>query len=404
MRVLFTTLPGVGGFHPLVPLAQVLRTAGHEVAFASSRSYCPEIEATGFRCFPAGRDWLCSDGEAVAGRVRDEVLGRGGSFSSMQDFFVDFLLPEMVSDLVNLARSWQTDVVVRDPLEFGGCLAAEHLQLPHVACGPLFCLWDAARHSSPGETAKPDLEGLRRTYGLAPDPDLVMLHRYLCLAFLPPAFVGPGLRIPPTVQFLRPVSFNQSGGEGLPDWMSRLPQQPTVHGSLGTVQHRTPGVFDAILEGLRNEAMNVILTVGRDQDPAKFGPQPQNVHIERYIPHALLLPACDAVVTHGGFSSVIACLNEGLPMVLIPISGDQQGNAERCAALGVGRIIGAAERTPGAIRAAVREVLSEPRYRENAALLRKEIRAMPGPERAVSMLLKLVAEPRGFDERTDSRW
>jgi len=36
MRVLFTTHPAAGHFHPQVPLAEALVAAGHEVAFACS--------------------------------------------------------------------------------------------------------------------------------------------------------------------------------------------------------------------------------------------------------------------------------------------------------------------------------------------------------------------------------
>ena len=50
MRVLITTLH----FHPLVPVAQALEAAGHEVAFACSEDNRPAVEATGFRLFPAG--------------------------------------------------------------------------------------------------------------------------------------------------------------------------------------------------------------------------------------------------------------------------------------------------------------------------------------------------------------
>ena len=35
MRVLFTSQPALGHFHPLVPIARVLESAGHEVAFAT---------------------------------------------------------------------------------------------------------------------------------------------------------------------------------------------------------------------------------------------------------------------------------------------------------------------------------------------------------------------------------
>ena len=174
--------------------------------------------------------------------------------------------------------------------------------------------------------------------------------------------------------------------------MARLSERPTVHASLGTIFHRTPGVFPAILEGLRDEPINLILAVGRDQDPTQFGPQPPNVFIERYIPHTALLPHCDVVITHGGFSSVMACFNQGVPMVLIPLAGgDQRGNAERCAALGVGRVIAPEQRTPEVIREAVREVLGNPRYRERAERLREEMQRLSGPEYAVALLEKLAA-------------
>jgi MGT family glycosyltransferase len=384
MRVLFTTLPGAGGFHPLVPLAQTLQAAGHEVACACARSYSPTVEATGFRCFPAGVDWLLANRDQVYARVREDVAQRATPFSPLADIYARFLPPPMLADLRSLARSWSPDVLVRDPMEFAGGIVAECLDIPHAACGPLFVFWQGAWHDTPGEVSTPELDTLRCAYGLPPDPALVMLYRYLYLACLPPALVSPDLAIPPTVQFLHPISCNQSGDEGLPTWGAQLPERPTVHASLGTIFHRTPGVFRAILDGLRDEPLNLILAVGRDQDPAQFGPQPPHVFIERSIPHTILLPYCDVVITHGGFSSIMACFNQGLPMVLIPrAGGDQRGNAHRCAALGLGRIIAPDQRTPESIREAVLEVLGNRRYRERAEQMRDEMQRLPGPEYAV---------------------
>ena len=141
MRVLFTTLPGAGNFHPLVPLAQTLHAAGHEVAFACARSYGPTVEATGFRCFPAGFDWLLSEREPVYARVQEEVAQRATPFSPLADVYARFLPAQMLSDLLSLIRSWSPDVLVRDPMEFAGCIAAECLGIPHAACGPLFVFW-----------------------------------------------------------------------------------------------------------------------------------------------------------------------------------------------------------------------------------------------------------------------
>jgi len=390
MRVLFTTLPGAGPFHPLVPLAQAVVQAGHEVAFTSSRSYCATIETAGFRCFAAGYDWLVSEREPAYAHVRAGVTDKE-SFSPFIDVYTDFLPSSMALDLFRIADSWRPDVIVREPMEFAGCVVAEALRIPHAVCGPLFSYWAAAWHNAPGEVSKPNMDNLRQRYGLPPDPQLAMLHRYLYLAFLPPAFVHPDLRPPSTVHFLRPVSFNQSGPEMLPAWIAHLPAHPIVHASLGTVFHRTPGVFEAIIEGLRDQAVNLIVAVGRDQDPTAFGMQPPNVRIERYIPHTLLLPHCDIVITHGGFSSVMACIEQGLPMVAIPLAGgDQPGNAARCAALGIARVIGPEQRNPTLICRAVLDVLSSPNYRENALRLKQGLQSLPTVEHAVELLQRLV--------------
>jgi UDP:flavonoid glycosyltransferase YjiC (YdhE family) len=62
MRVLFTTSPGVGHFHPLVPLARALAAAGHEVAVACARAFGPTVAATGLQSVSAGVDWLAEEG------------------------------------------------------------------------------------------------------------------------------------------------------------------------------------------------------------------------------------------------------------------------------------------------------------------------------------------------------
>ena len=84
-------------------------------------------------------------------------------------------------------------------------------------------------------------------------------------------------------------------------------------------------------------------------------------------------------------------------MVLIPLAGgDQRGNAHRCAALGLGRIIAPDQRTPESIREAVLEVLSNRCYRERAEQVRDEMQRLPGPEYAVALLEQLtVGKTRG---------
>jgi MGT family glycosyltransferase len=390
MRVLFTTKPGYGSFQPLGPLARALIAAGHEVTFAASATFCRVLERAGFRCLPAGFDFSMDDRDRVYDDIRRTLGPTSAPFSAVRDVFAGFLAPRMVPDLLTIAEAWPFDVLVREPEELSGCVAAEVLGVPHMTYGPFFCFWDGAFHDAPGEAATFDLDRVRTAHGLPPDPALAALHRHLSLACLPPSFLGPDLTVPPNTHFLRPESFDQPGGEELPAWIAELSPRPTVHASLGTIFHRTPGVFEAILAGLREEPINLLLAVGRDQDPARFGPQPPHVRIERYLPHRLLMPRCDVVITHGGYGSVMACLDAGIPMVVIPLAGgDQVGNANRCAALGVARVVAADQRTPEVIRAAVQDVLADPRYRANAERLQEQIQALPGSGYAVALLEQL---------------
>jgi MGT family glycosyltransferase len=180
----------------------------------------------------------------------------------------------------------------------------------------------------------------------------------------------------------------------VPAWLDELPRQPTVLAALGTIAHTQPGIFEAILEGLRGEAVNLVLAVGRGQDPARFGAPPPNVRIEPWVPQTQLLPHCAAFITHGGFNSVKEALGLGVPLVVLPIMSDEPYSAERCAALGVGRAVGPADRSSESIREAVLSVLADPSYRANAESLQAKMLALPGPPHAVDLIERLALEGR----------
>ena len=306
--------------------------------------------------------------------------------------FIGLLARVMLPDLLALCRTWQPDLLARENTEFAACAAGEMLGLPYATV--------RATGSSPTfysnrHRLAASLGALREYAALPPDPDVQMPFRHLYLMAEPPSFSGD--EAPPTTRYLRPVDMVARKNELPPAWLDDLPEQPTVYATLGTLLGRSGGAhltLCSVLEALRDEAINVILTVGPDVDPADFGPQPRNIRIERFIPHELLLPRCDLVLTHGGFGTVKGALSHGVPMVLMPHSADQPDNAVRCAALGVGVTV-EAERSPESIRDAVRRVLSDASFRMNAQRVRAEIQQLPGPEDMVPLLEKLASASSG---------
>src|SRR5262249_24475502 len=145
--------------------------------------------------------------QPLAATLRAELGER--SFRPLDHMFAGFLAPRMVPDLLTIARAWWPEVIVRDPLEFGGGIAAEMLGIPHATNGPFFALWQGAWTGQPDEFVKADFDVLRRRFGLPPDRNLAMLHKYLYLASLPPSFPHPDLVLPPTLHYVRTVGFNQ---------------------------------------------------------------------------------------------------------------------------------------------------------------------------------------------------
>jgi UDP:flavonoid glycosyltransferase YjiC (YdhE family) len=383
MRVLFTFIAGAGHFYPLVSLAHALAGIGHDVAWATDVSFATQVEASGLRCFHAGMP--VEDARELLKIPHLPPL-------AMREVAVRRLFPELLPsrllpDLVALRATWAPDLVVSDNYEFAGRVAAESWGVAHasVKVGHIFPYGE--RHQ-----LVPAMDALRARVGLPPDPDGAMLFRYLYLLNEPPQLQSAEEVLPPTTVRVRRVTFDQSGPEGRPDWLAALPERPTVYATMGTFANRFPGLLEALLAALREEPINLILTVGRDRDPAEFGPQPSNVHVERYIPQSLVLDACDLVVSHCGSGSMLAALDRGLPMVNIPIAADQPWNARRCAQARVGLTVDPEERTPEAIRTAARTVLSDPIYRQDAQRMRAAIRVLPGPETAVTLLERLAVE------------
>jgi UDP:flavonoid glycosyltransferase YjiC (YdhE family) len=384
MRVLLTTNPQSGHWHPLVPFAEALRAAGHEVAFASTPVACAAISALGFPCFPAGADETPEDAQA---RRERQATHPGTDLSAASaNLFAGVWAERRLPDLLAICAAWQPTILIGENLEFAGCIAAERQGLPHAAVQiTAWRPWFHPRLVAP-------LNRLRRSVGLPPDPDLTMLYRYLLLSPVPTSYQDPSAPLPPTAYAVRHVAFDRSGEESLPAWVGELADRPVVYATMGTAFNRVGSILETIVAGLRDEPITLIVTTGRDQDPVAFGLQPPHVHLERYVPQSLLFPRCDLVITHGGTGTVMTALSHGLPLVIVPVFSDQPDNARRCERLGVAKVIAPGDRTPEAFRDAVRAMLQDPSYRRNAEGLREEMAQLPGPEQVVGWLERLAAE------------
>jgi MGT family glycosyltransferase len=227
--------------------------------------------------------------------------------------------------------------------------------------------------------------------GLQADPD-AGLYRCRYLDPCPPSLRSDRGVAETVAQPIRPeIPGDQQAS--LPRWLQQLGNRPTLYVSLGTVPFfNQPSRFQALLQELVKEDLELVVTVSELHEPAALGQLPPNVHVEQWLPLAPLLPRCDAILCHAGSGTTLAGLTAGLPLVLVPDGADQFINADSCQTAGVAHTLLSDEITPTAVRDAVRAVLgADSAERMAARRIAYEIAAMPAALDVVHDLEDLVA-------------
>jgi UDP:flavonoid glycosyltransferase YjiC (YdhE family) len=374
MRVLFTTTPGRGHFHPMVPLAAALRERGHEVAWAAAEHVCARLRTEGFVAIAAGLD------EDVAMERFEQQFSeyRELAPADRPDFFFPRLFgpmraQPMLDDLLPIARAFEPALVVSEQAEFAGPLVAARLGVANVAHA-FGSMLPAARVACAADY----LAGMWEAQGLEPRP-YAGAYDHLYVDIYPPSMQAADMSHIAAVQPIRPVTFAAGGDEQAPAWVRDGDGDPLVYVTFGTVFNRDVSMIATVVGALADLPLRVVVTLGPGRDPALLGAQPPNVHVAGYIAQTQLLDRVAAVVSHAGSGTFLAALARGLPQLLLPQAADQFLNAAAGARAGVGIAIAPSELTAERVRDAIQRLLADRAFAEAARRMSHEIEAMPSP-------------------------
>ncbi len=86
---------------------------------------------------------------------------------------------------------------------------------------------------------------------------------------------------------------------------------------------------------------------------------PANAHVERFVPHALVLDRAACAVTHGGMGATQKALARGVPVCAVPFGRDQLEVARRVEVAGAGTRLPAKSLRADRLRAKVREAMAK---------------------------------------------
>lgn len=371
MRVLVCCIPQSGHITPVLPLAEAFSGQGDDVLLASG----PEAESAavgrglGFAQVCPGYDnWF----RALRDRTRG-MPGDGLPPARIEGYFLPRLFGEVgtaltIDGLLETAREFRPDLIVFDPLVFAAPLVGCLLGVPVVqhAVGLL-------NEPTVLDLVADAVSPIWREFGLQV-PDAAGVYDGTTVAICPPS-LDPSANSLPRVRWLRPTPVPEVPSPSNPVPIPRA-GQPLIYLTLGTFSNNL-GVFSTILDALADEPVNVIATIGSDQDPADLAPSPPNAVVERFVPQAQLLPHCTAAVHHAGAGTTFGILAHGLPSVALPQSADNFRIAERIAKAGAAHTIMPGELDADAIREGVQTAIGQSSFRQAASTLATEIASMP---------------------------
>ncbi|WP_354644552.1 nucleotide disphospho-sugar-binding domain-containing protein [Kitasatospora camelliae] len=376
MRILFTGPASPSHLFPMVPTAQALRAAGHEVLFATPQPVA-QLGVAGFPMVEIGYE------EALQ-EAFEAVSGEGGMTYAKPDMTQEQILDlagaafahasrSTVDDLLETARGWGADLLVHDSCLASAQLVAAKLEIP-------------AALQNFGFTS-----GLDMAARLADHfTDVYEQHGVAAPAKTTPLNIVPeSLGGDPGGLRMRYVPYN--GGGVVPTGLLGRGERPRVAVTLGTVITRIDGLqaITRLIEAAAGVDAEFLLAVG-DADLTPLGTLPANVRPLPWVPLAELLRVCDATVHHGGSGSTLTALQAGIPQLLLPQGADNFV------------VAGILASTGAALRSASEDVdtellarlVTDPDLRAAAARLRAENDALPTPAAVVPDIEALVTAPR----------
>jgi UDP:flavonoid glycosyltransferase YjiC (YdhE family) len=376
VRLLGVSLPGEGHLNPLLPLLRAAQADGHAVAVATSRSYVEDVESGGVPGLAAGPDFRFDQWPQIWPELAN-VPPAEQELWWPQTVSRD-VTPGLARAVTDLVGSWGADALLAEYAAAPAAgIAAELSGVPMVGAA-----WAVEPGYDAQDAGVTGLDDVRAACGLARlGTRGVFVGCERVLSFLPPSW---GALDGPPLQNTRRVRIPAVGKDTLPPDRLLAGVRPRVYATLGTV-YGSVRLLRAIIAAIDAGGWAGVVTVSRRLDAARFE-APVGVVVEQYVPQGAVLPQCDAVLCHGGLGTLLGALDEGLPMVIIPLGSDQLWNADRAERLGVARVVAPEDVSVATLQAALEDVLTESRYREAALSLRRELQQMDSVEDAVSSL------------------
>jgi MGT family glycosyltransferase len=399
LRVLQVVFPEPGHANPNLAVAAQLIDAGHVTAiFSLQEDLAPRLAAIGLDCQSehvrnadprTATTPRTNRGSVFVEMTRDVRLYKRWLRYALLDL-VDRQIPELRA----MVRSFAPDVLCVDPLAYAGVIVAETEHLPWVALGTQLAAlappsWtcdyvDILRDQHERRSALFARHGVRVDFRLG---DVV--SPWLNAVPTTEAHFPPSLAQHDHAIFVGPCVLTQRSPaetQAFP-WSRLRPDRRKLYVAGGTQFAFSDDLLRRIDAAVSDELQLVMVR-------SAPGTEPLNVSSDTVVvgnaPQLELLEVVDAMVSHGGVSSIVECMRAGKPVCVIPLGHEQAIQAFLTEAIGAGcRLRESA--SVAELRAAILGLLDTDAPARRCAEISRSLRDHDGPATLVGLLEQLVA-------------
>ena len=386
MKIAWFCIPAWGHTNPTLALVRKMTAAGHEVYYFSFEMFREAIEQAGAQFIGCdGYDFEMEDKENA------DRVGKDKAFAVELLVSSTLALDEMITEKAAVIKP---DIIVSDSVAYWGKLIAMKYGLPYVSSTTTFAFnrysakymketpWEIAKMLFTMPRINKQIKRLRdKGYPIKGILDIVQNDNetntivYTSKTFQPCAetfsdryhFIGPQIR--PVTELYEKTA------------------EKTVYISMGTV-NQDREFYRNCIHALGQTDWQVIISMGTNTE--QFPELPANIQIHRSVDQMAVLSIADAFITHCGMNSASEGLYFQTPLVLFPQTAEQGAVAKRTEELGAGvRLRSIAEED---IMQALRTVLFEPSYKENAVRISDSFRSCGGAAEARAFLEEIAEE------------
>jgi MGT family glycosyltransferase len=183
----------------------------------------------------------------------------------------------------------------------------------------------------------------------------------------------------------------------------QLNGKPLIYASMGTLQNRLKWVFETIAAACEEMDAQLVISLGGSAKAESLPNLPGNPLVVEYAPQLELLKKATLMITHAGMNTTMECVQQGVPMVAIPVTNDQPGVAARIAWTGAGQVVPLRQLKVPRLRNAIAQVLSQESYKQQALRLQAATLRAGGVRRAADIIEQAISTGKPVLVQTGDR-